>query len=154
MKSIEDDKRSANVNIDLNLDGTIKALGISWNSKTDQFQYNLNFSPITRPITKRNILSDIQKLFYALGWIAPNTVMAKMLIQKLWLERGTWDETVSNTLEEEWKQIRADLVNIIEIKIERWLGTMTISNDKIQIHGFSDASMRAYAAAVYIRIQT
>ncbi|XP_026745741.1 uncharacterized protein LOC113507087 [Trichoplusia ni] len=154
MKYIEEDKRSARAHIDLNLDGTLKALGIEWNLKTDQFRYNLRFTPITKSITKRNILSDIQKVFDPLGWIAPSTVMAKILIQKIWLERVNWDEQVSNTLEQEWREIRSDFVNITEIKIERWLGTMTVNNDKTQIHGFSDASMRAYAAAVYVRIHT
>ncbi|XP_022817932.1 uncharacterized protein LOC111350544 [Spodoptera litura] len=153
MKSIEEDKRSVNASIDLNLNGTIKALGITWNLKSDRFQYNCNFPTNAKPITKRKILSDIQKLFDPLGWIAPTTVMAKILIQKLWLERLQWDDEVSDTLQEEWQQIRSDLNNINEIKIERWLGTLSFSNNKAQIHGFSDASMRAYAAVVYIRIE-
>lgn len=154
IQSIEESKRSANLKIDLNLDGTIKALGIVWNLNHDSFQYNVNLPPIGSHISKRVILSDIQKLFDPLGWLAPSTVMSKILIQKLWLEKINWDEKVTETLEEEWKQIRTDFKNVNEIQIRRWLGTTKANKESIQIHGFCDASMRAYAAAVYIRILT
>ncbi|XP_063391167.1 uncharacterized protein LOC134676697 [Cydia fagiglandana] len=154
MKSIDEDKRSANAQIELNLDGTIKALGIVWNLGADQFQYNLSLSSMPKTTTKRGILSDVQKLFDPLGWIAPSTVMAKMLMQRLWLEKVSWDECVSPELEEEWKQIRDDFENVKDIKMDRWLGTTDSEEEKIQIHGFSDASMRAYAAVVYIRVES
>lgn len=66
---IEENKRSTNMHIDLNLDGTIKALGINWNLNKDNFHYKLNLEPISKAITKRNILSDIQKFFDPLGWL-------------------------------------------------------------------------------------
>jgi hypothetical protein len=153
MKSIDEYKRSANAQVELNLDGTVKALGIVWNLGTDSFQYNLALPPIANTITKRGILSDVQKLFDPLGWIAPSTIMAKILMQKLWLERTSWDECVSSELEEEWRQIRADFVNVKDIRTDRWLCTTSSEEENIQIHGFSDASMRAYAAAVYIRTE-
>ncbi|KAJ0169458.1 hypothetical protein K1T71_015045 [Dendrolimus kikuchii] len=154
MKSVEEDKRSANAHVDMNLEGTIKALGIVWNLSTDSFQYNLNLPTIQEFITKRHILSDVQKLFDPLGWIAPSTVMAKILIQKLWLEKVNWDDSISDTLKQEWREIREDFDNIHGVLVKRWLGTTEKNKNKIQIHGFSDASMRAYAAAVYIRIET
>ncbi|XP_064074467.1 uncharacterized protein LOC113393726 [Vanessa tameamea] len=151
IQSIEENKRSTNIKLDLNLDGTIKALGITWNLKQDNFRYNLNLPPMGKTITKRGILADVQKLFDPLGWLAPSTVTAKILIQKLWLEKVEWDENISDVLEEEWKQLRLDFENVNNIQIERWLGTTNDNIENIQIHGFCDASMRAYAAAVYIR---
>lgn len=153
MRSIEESERSVRAHVDLNLDGIIKALGVVWNLSTDTFQYHINMPPSERPVTKREILSDLQKIFDPLGWIAPSTVMAKILIQKLWLERIGWDERIKETLEEEWKQIRSDFTHTNEIEIQRWLGTHGIDKEKIQIHGFCDASMRAYAASVYIRVE-
>ncbi|XP_022828339.1 uncharacterized protein LOC111357764, partial [Spodoptera litura] len=103
LESIDKAKRSNNAHIDMNLDGTIKALGIVWNLKTDTFQYNLTLPEAENyNVTKRAILSDIQRLFDPLGWIAPSTVMAKILLQKLWLEKVNWDQNVSKTLREEW----------------------------------------------------
>lgn len=155
MKSIDKEKRSTNAQVDMNLDGTIKALGIVWNLKTDTFQYNLTLpASESTNVTKRSILSDVQKLFDPLGWIAPSTVMAKILLQKLWLEKVNWDQNVSETLREEWNQIRSDFTCVKDIQVNRWLGTTDTNKTNIQIHGFSDASIQAYAAAVYIRTET
>ncbi|XP_048481684.1 uncharacterized protein LOC119693389 [Plutella xylostella] len=154
MKSIDEDQRSVNAQVNLNLDGTVKALGIVWNLSQDTFQYNLRPSQPLSIITKRSILSDIQKLFDPLGWIAPSTVMAKLLIQNLWLEKIGWDDKVSDELEERWKQIRNDFTNVNEIQMKRWLGVTETNKKKIQMHGFSDSSMKAYGAVIYVRIET
>ncbi|XP_060800865.1 uncharacterized protein LOC132901873 [Amyelois transitella] len=152
MKSIDENKRSASAQVDLNLNGTIKTLGIIWNLRTDTFEYKFTLPENTKSITKRGILSDLQKLFDPLGWVAPSIVNAKILVQKLWLEKVNWDDEISKPLAEEWREIRSDFNNINQIKIERWFGTTSADKDTIQIHAFSDASMRAYGAAVYLRI--
>ncbi|XP_073944568.1 uncharacterized protein [Choristoneura fumiferana] len=118
MKAFDATERSTNVHVQLNLDGTIKALGIFWNLGKDTFQYKLSLPPMTKNITKRNILSDVQKLFDPLGWIAPSTIMAKILIQKLWLEKVNWDENVSSGLEQEWRKIREDFEHVTDIQID------------------------------------
>lgn len=153
MRSIEPNERSSNANLDFKLDGMIKALGVTWNIGTDQFQYQLNLPAITNNITKRTILSDIQKLFDPLGWIAPSLILAKILIQKLWLEKVSWDDAISQPVKEQWKTIREDFKNIKEIQIDRWLGTRINKMKNIQVHGFSDASIQAYAAVAYLRVE-
>lgn len=75
-----------------------------------------------------------------------------MMLQKLWLEMITWDQNVSDTLTAEWEQIKKDFIHFTDIHVDRWL--RTINNTNIQIHGFSGASIRAYAAVVYIRTET
>lgn len=153
MKSIDEERRSNSAHINMNFDGTVKPLGIVWNFSTDTFRYNITLPTSENThITKRSILSDIQKLFDPLGWIAPSTVMAKILLQKLWLEKITWDQNVNDTLSAEWRKMKQDLTSVNDIHVDTWLGT--IDNTNIQIHGFSDASMRAYAAVVYIRTET
>lgn len=153
MQSIEANKRTTRVHLDLKLDGTVQALGLIWNLGTDQFQYKINLLPVSDKITKRTILSDMQKLFDPLGWIAPSLILAKMLIQKLWLEKTGWDDKISQNLTDEWLTIRKDFEGVKEVHIDRWLGTLTSELDKIEIHGFSDASTRAYAAVAYVRIK-
>lgn len=95
-------------------------------------------------ITKRSILSDIQTLFDQLGWIAPCRVVAKILIQQLWLEKVDWVVPFNQALTERWTTIRSDLEN--EIFINRWLGTSSTNKDSIEILGFSDASVQTYDA--------
>lgn len=155
MQSLKLNERSTKAHLNLQVDGVIKALGVQWNLGKDNFEYNLNLQPILDDsiITKRNILSDIQQLFDPLGWIAPCIVLAKILIQKLWLEKADWDEDLNIFLKEEWLKIRNDLNNVNTVTIDRWLGTSKTNMDNIQIHGFCDASTLAYAAAVYCRVK-
>lgn len=153
MRSFEPSERSINAHVDLNMDGIIKALGIQWNLGTDQLEYNLNLPPMHDTVTKRSILSDMQKLFDPLGWIAPCTVIAKILLQKLWLKKVNWDENLTNSLRDEWIELRLDLEKVNEILIDRCMGVTNSNKDSLEIHGFSDASERAYAAVVYCRVK-
>ncbi|KAJ8721022.1 hypothetical protein PYW08_006487 [Mythimna loreyi] len=155
MKSIDKDKRSFIEHLEINkMDSTVKALGLIWNLRTDQFQYQWKLSTTSDNITKRTILSDVQRLFDPLGWLAPSIVMAKMFIQRLWLEKIDWDDMLSPELQEEWMNVREEFRNVNKVNIDRWLGTYSTDIKQVQIHGFSDASMKAYAAAAYIRIES
>ncbi|XP_047988499.1 uncharacterized protein LOC125228094 [Leguminivora glycinivorella] len=154
LKQFSQEERNSNVNMDINLDGTVRALGITWNMGDDSFKYKIELpeQPIT--ITKRNILAETQKLFDPLGWLAPSIVQAKMIIQKLWLHRSSWDDEVEPEIKEEWLNIRHNFENLKDIKIPRWLHTTNQRLDKTTIHGFSDASTKAYAAVAYLRVET
>jgi hypothetical protein len=49
-------------------------------------------------ITKRSLVSDNARTFDVLGWFSPAIVVAKILLQTLWLEGITWDKSFpSNT---------------------------------------------------------
>ncbi|XP_059054950.1 uncharacterized protein LOC131848996 [Achroia grisella] len=152
MRAITPNERSSNVHLDLNIDGTTKALGISWNLKTDKFEYNTTTHDESVTVTKRRILSDMQKLYDPLGWIAPLLVKTKIFIQRLWIQRYSWDEEISQSLIDEWKIIKYDFKNVSDIHIDRWLHTYNKEKEAIEIHGFCDASMQAYAAVVYCRV--
>lgn len=52
---------------------------------------------------------------------------------------------------DEWNQIKTDLENVREFRIERWY--QCDENDKIELHGFCDASMKAYACVVYCKLR-
>lgn len=153
LNSMDPSNISSNIQLDINLDGTVKALGISWNLRTDQFMYKISLPAPPSTITKRNVLSDVQKLYDPLGWISPSIVLAKMLIQKLWLVGTQWDEPLSEELTSNWLEIRKDFENVNQIFLDRWLHSHSNNIKAIQIHGFSDASTRAYAAVVYSRVE-
>lgn len=129
-----------------------KTLGLKWNALRDAFCY----SPISverQPAaTKRQVLSTVAKLFDPVGWIAPVTIKAKLLMQQLWLEGSGWDETISSDSLLIWNNLLTDLPHIESIAIPRWIQTMP--EDLLEIHGFCDASKGAYCACVYIRCQT
>ncbi|XP_075162826.1 uncharacterized protein LOC142235455 [Haematobia irritans] len=128
-----------------------KTLGIKWNALTDSFTYVMN--PVQSPssLTKRHILSMVAQLFDPAGWITPIVIRAKILMQQLWLEGCGWDDIISEDSRRSWEQLYFDFSHISSIRIPRWIQYMP--SDKIQIHGFSDASKAAYCACVYIRVQ-
>lgn len=72
-------------------------LGIQWNCNTDHLTYHVS-NPPQLPCTKRVILSTIAKLYDPLGLISVCTIIAKMIIQKLWVLQTEWDKTVSDEL--------------------------------------------------------
>lgn len=73
-------------------------------------------------------------------------------MQKLWLEQVSWDDKISEDLENEWLHMRSDFEHINDISIDRWIHTTAENKENIQLHGFSDASSRAYAAVVYVKV--
>lgn len=46
-------------------------------------------------VTKRSILTQVAQIYDPLGWLGPSTVKAKIILQRLWQKKGSWDELVS-----------------------------------------------------------
>lgn len=132
-------------------DSTLKTLGILWSPQQDALSIKVATNP-PEVLTKRQLLSEIAKLFDPLGWIAPSIISMKILLQKLWLAGLSWDDALPNAIQSDWNEFRNQLPSIEHIRINRWLNTS--SQSSVEIHGFSDASEKAYAAAIYVRVQT
>lgn len=60
-----------------------KTLGISWNSKTDEYCYSFNNSKFHDNITKRNILSITAKMYDPIVFLAAIIIVPKLIIQEL-----------------------------------------------------------------------
>lgn len=71
-------------------------------------------------------------------------------MQNLWQLPVNWDEQLPKDVSDEWLQYKKCLPRLNELVIPR----MIISKHKtinIQIHGFADASTKAYGACLYLR---
>lgn len=137
--------------IDIDKEQTNAVLGMNWNSNTDTFQFKLKNPPKDSTVTKRKIVADVARLYDPIGYLAPAIVKAKMLIQDLWKSQINWDDEITDNLAERWYEFKSDLPSIESIKISRWLGSYPAV--KLQLHAFSDASMRAYASVFYVRAE-
>ena len=132
-------------------DESVKTLGVRWVPSHDEFRFSVaGIENLSAAYTKRSVLSNISRLFDPLGWLAPVTVTAKILMQDMWILKCDWDAPLPTEIRERWYEYCKGLFALPSLSIKRWLGgTGTCS---LQIHGFSDASSRAYAAVVYLRI--
>ncbi|XP_032682073.1 uncharacterized protein LOC116849240 [Odontomachus brunneus] len=83
-----------------------------------------------------------------MGWISPVIVRGKILLQELWLAGVDWDQPLSPNMVERWKLLRVELADLHAIRIPRWVGWSP--SVEAELHGFSDASERSYAAAIYL----
>ncbi|XP_070074050.1 uncharacterized protein [Drosophila takahashii] len=133
---------------ELPITSAVKVLGMHWNPQDDVLSYKTSLS--TEPeATKRQILSDVSRIFDPLGILSPVVVQFKILFQELWLLDLDWDSKLPPKLAEWWQTCRDDINCITNLSIPRFVPS---ESGKIELHGFSDASIKAYAAVVYSRV--
>lgn len=129
---------------------TIKTLGLIWEPSTDLLHYSVPKWSQTDGITRRTVLSDTAKLFDPLGLIGPVVVMAKIFVQSLWRTSSSWDDPLNDSQQEYWLAFRSSLEALSSISIPRW-AAFANAPVNVELHGFCDASIRAYGACLYIR---
>lgn len=127
-----------------------KTLGLIWGSHSDLLMYVINQN-ISQRVNKRVILSDIAQIFDPLGLLAPCIIQAKIFMQRLWQEKVSWDESLPLDMHTSWIDYRKDLMYLNNLRINRRVVCENCIN--LQIHGFSDSSIKAYGATIYIRSQ-
>ncbi|XP_036327394.1 uncharacterized protein LOC118740001 [Rhagoletis pomonella] len=132
-----------------NSDTTV--LGLHWNPNNDTLFYKVRLPVLDAIRTKRNVLSDVARLYDPSGLLSPVIVWAKIFIQMLWKAELPWDTPLPGDLRDEWLTFRNGLYQLSSIRVLRWLGMTKKST--VNLHGFCDASSKAYAAVVYVRIE-
>ena len=90
----------------------------------------------------------VSQIFDPLGIIGPVIPRAKLLLQQLWREKLSWDETVPLCIFTSFIQFYKEILSISDIKIPRHI--LLINYQEITVHGFCDASISAYGACVYL----
>ncbi|GFU93784.1 integrase catalytic domain-containing protein [Trichonephila clavipes] len=129
-------------------DAPVKTLGMLWDPKVDCLTYKVKISDKVN-FSKKDVLSEIARLYDPLGLIGPIVTKAKIFIQELWKIKLDWSEQLPPDAMEEWMNFYQKLAKVNNFKIPRCI--LLPATIRIEIHVFSDASERAYAAAVYIK---
>lgn len=128
---------------------SVKILGIGWVPTSDSFCFNA-LEPTRSKNTKRSVLSITAQLFDPLGWLSPVIICAKIFMQELWIAALDWDDELSPEHSEKWNDYCRRLPELQAISIPRW-NHLENNKTSCELHGFADASTRAYAAVVYLR---
>ena len=125
---------------------------MEWNSRLDSFRLTISDLPDLEALTKRILVSDVAKIFDALGWFAPTTVKMKILVQRVWESGVEWDKVVPAPIQNAWFQWRSELPLLSSKHIMHCYVPQGFHVASSQLHGFCDASENAYAAVVYLRL--
>jgi len=125
-------------------------LGLFWDTANDILSLipkELQSLETNEP-TKQTVLQDLSKIFDPLGALTPVTISAKVFMQQLymWQQKLHWN---GPTLTAEWHCIEANLTKTPQFHIPRWY-LKSFRTDRLTLHVFADASMKAYRAEAYI----
>ena len=135
-----------------------KILGTLWDSTEDNLIVDVeNVAELAQKVeaTKRNVISVSSKIYDPMGFISPLTINFKLLFQELCLAKGDWDHPLEGKLKKDWQKLVDDLKRVQPIVIPRCY-QYGVEDEAVsyELHGFCDASAKAYAAVIYLRIIT
>lgn len=128
---------------------TVKLLGLIWSSNADELKFKITSPSDLNRATKRIVLSHIARIFDPLHLLAPCTIIAKMLLQKIWLYKLSWDDSLPVEIDQMWKKFQIALPALEQLSVPRQI--VCKNAEAVEIHAFADASEGAYGGAVYIR---
>ena len=80
MQHIPPEHQAINASITLQEESVLKTLGIHWNNHKDCFTFRIKIHEKLKNLIKREIFSQIAKLFDPAGWLAPVIVNSKNFV--------------------------------------------------------------------------
>jgi len=134
--------------LSINDDETISTLGLVWQPNLDAFKFI--FKPWSQPLqlTKRSLLSDINRVFDPVGFVSPVLIRGKIFLQQLWALKLGWDTPLPPEMQQKWSQFYTSLKSLEQLVIPRHVPFS--NSESVRLHGFCDASQNAYGACIYI----
>ena len=143
--------RKAEVDLDADYLPSTKTLGVWWLSDQDVFTFRENAPSSDVKYTKRNFLKQIATLFDPIGFLAPFTIRAKMLLQQMWMAGLDLDEELTEPLTNAAPAWFSELPELMLLQIPRCLLVGGKQIDNVSLHTFVDASEDAFGAVAYVR---
>ncbi|XP_053686195.1 uncharacterized protein LOC128735731 [Sabethes cyaneus] len=138
-------------------------LGMKWIPSSDELTYTFAWREDLKRVlsdshipTKREVLRVVMSLFDPLGLISFFLIHGRTLMQDIWAASVDWDESINDTLCEQWRRWTALLGELDSVRVPRcyFLGAGYDTYSTLEIHVFVDASKSAYASVVYFRVET
>jgi len=131
-------------------DCSIKTLGITWNPTIDKLCGKAQ-TVTTDKITRRDVVSEIFKIFDPLGLFSPVVIKVKIFTQGLTKDKFEYNKELPTQLQSEWKQFREDLNVLNDIKIPRQVFDVKILVSK-EIHTFVMRMLQPFIFVQFTRI--
>ena len=130
-------------------------LGLCWNCRSDELTYKSR--PIEyKSLTLRNIYKILASQYDPIGYLAPFTARAKVLVQDLWKTPRSWDAPIEpGDIRDKWLAWQCELPDLEQVRFPRYYlppGTDP-STSTHTLHIFCDASERIYGSVAYLRTE-
>ncbi|OXA36875.1 hypothetical protein Fcan01_28348 [Folsomia candida] len=138
---------------DSSIKTTTMVLGLVWDKEEDSLSCKVKIADLPDKLTKREILSRIQKIFDPIGFTCPATLQPKILLQEAWTHKMEWDTELSQEMQLKFRSWCEEIECLTKIKIPRWASLSSCLPEDLQFHVFCDASQVAYACVVYARVR-
>ncbi|XP_003740990.1 uncharacterized protein LOC100904124 [Galendromus occidentalis] len=135
-------------------DESSKFLGTHWNQRGDSLFIDVaNIIAFfeSEPLTKRQLIRGLAKIYDPLGLICPIAINFKFLMQIIWSRRIDWDVELPDDLRAKYLEAVNNLKNAPFIQVERNLFELPRDQATRELHVFADASFSAFGTSAYIR---
>ena len=128
-----------------------KVLGYLYDARQDTVALaDFTFEEQPNSITKRQLLSNISKVFDPLSLVLPVTIRGRVLMKKVWKEGTAWDEDVSAEVYSDWDRLKNDLTSLCQLEFPRKTGDTELTKPT-ELHLFCDGSKTCYGFACYLK---
>ncbi|KAK0133430.1 hypothetical protein N1851_031061 [Merluccius polli] len=128
-----------------------RALGVQWDVERDQFTFSIAIK--SHQTTRRGILSTVCSIYDPLGFLAPTTLVAKQILQKLCKLKLSWDEKIPHDIAQTWESWLDSLHLLGTVGVNR--SFIPFGFDGItsaQLHHFCYTSEVGYGTVSYLRL--
>ena len=102
--------------------GKKKVLEVRWNVDGNQLVFNMQkplVKAIVESLTKRHILSTVNKFYNPLRILSPVIIKMKLLLQEISLTQTEWDEVLSEDLAKKWRTLVEELKDSDDVRVSR-----------------------------------
>ncbi len=130
--------------------GETKLLGLTWNKVDDKIAVQFQKCEIPTP-TKREVLSNVAKIYDPLGVVSPTSLTGKLLYREICDRKIPWDKELPPDLVAKWSGWQDELPDKVEIPRSLVSNREVISD--IKLHAFGDASGKGVSAVVFAVIE-
>ena len=143
--------RQSEVDLDRDQLPCTKTLGVWWLAGQVIFTFKERAPYKNMVFTKCNFLKKIATLFDPIGFLAPFTILAKILMQEMWTAGLDWVEELTESLTRSAHAWFDEPEKLRLIQVPKYFGKNGQVACDVSLHTFVDASEDAYRAVVYAR---
>ena len=104
---------------------------------------------------KTVVVSVTAKFYDPMGFLSPIITEFKIFLQELYKAKIGWDEPLEGELKNEWLKLATGLQCVSSFTVSRcYFQEVTEKIVSCSLHGFGDASSKAYATVIYLHVTT